>query len=187
MSNVQQSGSTVTYSLHKFRVLLVEDYDFMQSLVSGMLRAFGVGDVVICNGGEDAKAALSSMVTTSKLVDLVITDWMMPEGTGDDLTRWIRDHENETMRFLPVLTISSYANKEMIESSRDSGANEALVKPLSGEKLARRILAIIDGPRSFVKSPDFFGPDRRRKNKNWTHEERRKTDPTTIEVHDEQE
>ena len=158
----------------------------MQHLVSSMLRAFGAGDVIVCGGGNEAKKALDGMAASSSLVDLIITDWMMPEGDGDNLTRWIRNHKEESIRFMPVLTISSHTSKEMIESSRDSGANEVLVKPLSGAKLARRILSIIDTPRCFIKSPDFFGPDRRRHALQWAHGERRKTDPEMMEVHNEQ-
>lgn len=186
MAKIQQTGAVATYSLHKFRVLLAEDYDFMQHLAAGMLRAFGVGDVIVCSGGHEAKATLDHLAKSSNLVDIVITDWLMPEGNGNELTRWIRDHKEEDIRFLPVLTVSSYTSKDMIEQARDAGANESLVKPLSGEKLAKRILSIIDAPRSFIKTPDFFGPDRRRHAHPWQHAERRKINPETIKVNNEQ-
>ncbi len=190
MNTVQSTGTTTTYSLSKFTILLVEDYEFMQNLITGMLRAFGVGQIIVAEGGIEAQGMLNVMANSKssdvKLVDIVITDWMMPEGSGDKLTKWIRNHKKDPVKFMPVLTISSYASKEMIVASRDSGANEALVKPLSGEKLAKRILSMIDHPRPFVKSPDFFGPDRRRRQLVWSHDERRQMDPEMVKVNNEQ-
>ena len=47
------------------------------------------------------------------------------------------------------------------------------MKPVSAEKLAQRLLYIIDRPRPFVKAPGFFGPDRRRKVEEFKGEEKR--------------
>ena len=57
-----------------------------------------------------------------------------------------------------------------------------MVKPVSGEKLASRILNVIDHPRPFIKAPEFFGPDRRRRDIKYTGEDRRKTDAEQIKV-----
>jgi CheY-like chemotaxis protein len=166
------------YSLKNFSILLVEDYDFMQSLIGGMLKAFGVGNIMICSNAKEAINLLNSMqaqikVGNAKPVDMILTDWMMPGGSGLDLIKWLRNHRQDMYRFMPVMLISAFASEDVVQTSRDSGANEALVKPLSAEKLASRILAMIDNPRPFIKAPGFFGPDRRRQNKPYGAEERR--------------
>ena len=49
-------------------------------------------------------------------------------------------------------------------------------KPVSARKLYARILSIIDQPRTFIKSPRYTGPDRRRnRSSGYTGPERRKT------------
>ena len=59
--------------------------------------------------------------------------------------------------------------------ARDVGVTEFLVKPFSAKTMARRITVVIEYPRQFVRTDDFFGPDRRRhKISNYTGEERRK-------------
>jgi len=82
--------------------------------------------------------------------------------------------------------ISAFASRDVVEVSRDSGANEALVKPVSASLLASRIQAVINSPRPFIKSPDFFGPDRRRKEQKFKGEDKRVTPAEEVKVNNEQ-
>ena len=50
-----------------------------------------------------------------------------------------------------------------VAAARDIGTTEFLVKPFTAGDLARRIAHVITKPRDFVKAPEYFGPDRRRK------------------------
>ncbi|MEM7680293.1 MAG: response regulator, partial [Pseudomonadota bacterium] len=43
------------------------------------------------------------------------------------------------------------------------GTTEFLVKPFSANDLARRIAYVINKPRDFIETSDYFGPDRRRR------------------------
>ena len=63
---------------------------------------------------------------------------------------------------MPVIVMSGYTTEVLTEISRDMGAHEILVKPVSGKLLASRICSVIDNPRPFIEAGDFFGPDRRR-------------------------
>ena len=69
-----------------------------------------------------------------------------------------------------------------VRMARDLGANEALVKPLSAKKLANRIMRVVDYPRPFIRARDFFGPDRRRKEKPFRGDDRRKMKTEEIRV-----
>jgi DNA-binding response OmpR family regulator len=183
-------GQQSQYSLRNFNVLLVEDYDFIKGIVVAMLRVFGVADVITCSNAEEAIDILTINMTqvrhgTAKPIDIVLTDWMMPEGSGYDLVKWIRNHRSDTIRFMPVIMLSTFASAKAVIEARDSGVNEILVKPVSAEKVATRILSIIDHPRPYVKAASFFGPDRRRRDKEWKEPERRVTDISQIAQHNE--
>ena len=102
------------------------------------------------------------------------------------MLEWVRAHKTDTIKYLPIIVCSAYASTELIEESRDKGANEAMVKPVSAEKLAQRILYVIEKPRPYIASPDFFGPDRRRRNEKYKGPERRTTNPEEIEEEHEQ-
>ena len=178
------------YSLRDFNILLVEDYDFIKGLIIAMLRAFGVNNIIVCANAREAIETLTihmaqAQGSSPKPIDIVLTDWMMPDGPGSELIQWMRNHKNETIRFLPVIMLSTFASEAAVRAARDLGANEVLVKPVSAEKVATRILSIIDHPRPFVKTVSFFGPDRRRRDRAWKNAERRKMDASQIVAHTE--
>lgn len=179
-----------TYNFKQLTVLLAEDTPSMQSLISSMLKTFEVGEVLIASSGAEAQGLIS--ITQSKRrsgdvkgIDIILTDMLMPDGSGIDLIRWVRAHKDDEIRFLPILLISAHTTKRVVAEARDHGANEALVKPISGGKLASRILGLIDTPRPFIKTADFFGPDRRRQNLAFEGEDRRKISAEEIHVHKE--
>ncbi|MEM6781421.1 MAG: response regulator [Pseudomonadota bacterium] len=190
MSNIKSAGTVNTYSLKAFNILLVEDYEFLQQLITGMLKSFGVGGITVCSSGDEAKGLLqvlsASRSSDTKMVDIVLTDWMMPDGDGEELIRWMRDNKDDKIKFLPVILVSAFTDKDTIVKARDIGANEALVKPVSGEALATRILNVINYPRPYIQSPDYFGPDRRRKEQKFKGDEKRKTKAEEIKVNNEQ-
>lgn len=155
------------YDLSNFTILIVEDSLYMQSLMTMMLKAFGVGDILACESAQEAIDLLTVLQASKKSrhlrnVDIVLTDWLMPNGSGRDLLRWIREHDKDSIRFLPVIVVSGYTTEYITMTARDMGAHETLVKPVSGTSLASRICSVIDHPRPFINAPTYFGPDRRR-------------------------
>lgn len=155
------------YDLSNFTVLIVEDSSYMHELMSSMLKAFGVGDIMVAEGATEAIDLLTVTQARSKSrfitrVDIVLTDWLMARGSGAELIKWIRAHEKDPIRFLPIVVVSGYTTETITSAARDLGADEILVKPISGTGLASRICSVIDNQRPFIKAPRYFGPDRRR-------------------------
>lgn len=185
MSSLFQS-TPEPYDLSNFTILLVEDSEYMQSLTSEMLKVFGVGDILRCN---DAHEAIDLITITNARkssryidkIDIVLTDWLMPKGSGDELIKWIRNNEDPDIRFLPIIVVSGYTTKELTHKTRDMGINEMLVKPISGKLLASRICSVIDHPRSFIQTKNYFGPDRRRQDLPYNGEDRRSEDSLVLE------
>lgn len=164
------------YSLGAFRILIVEDYPFMADLMSSMLREFGVGNIVQASSGNEGKEMITlfnSDEGSRNKIDVVLMDWLMPDGDGLELLQWVRQHKKDSIRFLPTVLCSAYASEDVVTVGRDNGANEVLVKPVSATKLANRLLHVIDKPRPFLKAPGYFGPDRRRKSDEYKGPERR--------------
>lgn len=175
------------YDLTNFTILIAEDSVFMQSLMSSMLKVFGVGDIMTCTGGKEAVELLTVTQARTKSryinhVDIVLIDWLMPDGSGKDLLKWIRSHEKDEVRFLPVIVVSGYITGLVTSEARDLGCHETLVKPVSSNGLASRICSVIDSPRPFIKIVDYFGPDRRRQDLSYKGEDRRKIKAEEIKV-----
>ncbi len=137
----------------------------MADLMTSMLREFNVGKIITTCSVQDAKEAVNLRninAPPSNHIDIVITDLLPPQEDGLKFMEWLRTHDEESVRFLPILFCSAHANMRIVLSGRDTGATEVMVKPLTAEKLAHRLLHIIDKPRPYIKAPSFFGPDRRR-------------------------
>lgn len=165
MTSAGASGHKA-YNLKGLKILVVEDFPFMADLMAAMLREFNVGKIFSVCKIEEAKKLLSGYnVNTpqSQHIDLVMTDLFPPRNEGLELIKWVREHQKDTIRFVPLLFCTAHTSMKVVTNGRDFGTTEILMKPVSAEKLAHRLLHIIDNPRPYVKTPEFFGPDRRRK------------------------
>lgn len=174
------------YDLSNFTILVVEDSTYMQGLISSMLKIFGVGDILTCADANEAMDLLTITQARTKSryvnnIDIVLTDWLMPNGSGKELLQWIRHNTKDSIRFLPVIVVSGYTTEKITNETRDLGAHETLVKPISATSLASRICSVIDHPRKFVKAPAYFGPNRRRQQMGFAGPDKRITTPTIVE------
>ena len=64
--------------------------------------------------------------------------------------------------YIPIIMVTGHTERHRVEAARDAGVTEILAKPITAQNLFSRIGEIVDHPRPFVKSVDYFGPDRRR-------------------------
>ena len=63
----------------------------------------------------------------------------------------------------PVIMITGHSTLRHVEEARDAGVNEFLTKPVTARGVIDRICKIIDNARPFIRTSDYFGPDRRRR------------------------
>ncbi len=70
---------------------------------------------------------------------IVLIDWNMPDGQGDDLCWWIRSKWED----LPIIFLTARSDNHYIISGFQNGADDYVVKPFSLEILHSRILAIL--------------------------------------------
>ncbi|MBL4805220.1 MAG: response regulator [Alphaproteobacteria bacterium] len=186
--DTSESQATSQLDLGDFKVLIVEDFPFIAALVATCLREMGVGKVVTAEHGKTALTKIQSMnqFENDNNIDVVILDWLMPEMDGRQLLKAIRTHKSDSIRFLPVIVCSAYTSETLVKESRDLGANEVVVKPISAGELARRIQYVINNPRPYVKNQSFFGPDRRRQKRPFEGKDKRVNKPQDIKNNHEQ-
>jgi Response regulators consisting of a CheY-like receiver domain and a winged-helix DNA-binding domain len=116
-----------------FTILLVEDDKHLNKMMAAYLRMNGY-NVIPAFDGEEALLALEST-----LPDLVISDIMMPNMDGYELTRELRDWYKE----LPVLMVTA---KDSIEDKRAgflAGTDDYMVKPIDLDELNMRVTALL--------------------------------------------
>lgn len=169
---------SITYDLTRLSVLLVEDSPFMRELMVALLENLDIGEVVTTSNGEDAISELLQSTNNGEddysTFDVVISDWAMKPMNGLDLLKWVRSNDHEAIKFMPFVMLTAYSTMDWVTTARDWGATEFLTKPVSAQAVAKRLLMVIEKPRPFIKTADYFGPDRRRQKLPFNGEDRRK-------------
>lgn len=148
----------MSYDFSRITILVVEDNQPMLDITKSLLNAFGCGHVV---GAQNGAIGYRKFVEFNP--DLVIADWMMRPMDGITFTQKIRQEPDSPNPYVPVILMTGFSEKRRVFAARDAGVTEFLVKPFTARDLYRRIVQVIERPRQFVRSEDFFGPDRRRK------------------------
>jgi PAS domain S-box-containing protein len=117
-------------------VLVVEDEPSLRALVAQMLESKGY-TVVAAETAEDALD-----LAQSELVDLVLTDLVMPRISGRELASRVR----ETRPSVRVLFMSGYADDAVVRHGTLEPGSAFIEKPFSANDLARSVRGVLDRP-----------------------------------------
>jgi len=140
------------------KILLVDDNHHMRVLLTEILRAIGVKQIYEANDGAEALNMMRGVA-----VDIVMTDLSMQPMDGIDFVRLLRNSPDSPNQMCPVIMITGHSTQRRVTEARDAGVNEFLAKPLTARGVLDRIGMVIDHPRPYVRTDDYFGPDRRRR------------------------
>jgi len=147
----------MSFNFEQLSFLIVDDNRQILSLIREILYGFGVQDV-----RTSLNTAHAFEEVKSKCPDILICDESMEPVTGVEFTRLLRTGVDSLNIHIPVIMVTGYSDYAKVCEARDAGVNEFLGKPISTKSLYLRILEIINSPRSFIRSRNFTGPDRRR-------------------------
>ncbi|HVM98931.1 MAG TPA: response regulator [Caulobacteraceae bacterium] len=166
--------------LDAVKILLVDDNHHMRVLLTEILRAIGVRNVFEANDGAEALQMLRNHP-----IDIVMTDLAMQPLDGIDFVRLLRNSQDSPNPMVPVIMITGHSTMRRVAEARDVGVTEFLSKPVTARGVIERISRVIDHPRPFVRTSEYFGPDRRRRDDaGYPGPYRRKTDRPTAELDD---
>ena len=156
--------------LSAIRILVVDDNRHAIEIVRSILGSVGAQRIVPATTAHDAFRLLGEQI------DMLILDQNLGKGDeGIQLVRRIRNDPVSPNPYMPILMLTGYADERRVTAARDAGVSEFLVKPFTVAGLLKRVEALILHPRPFVRSSDYFGPDRRRRaDPRYTGPERRK-------------
>ncbi|KAJ3696756.1 hypothetical protein LUZ61_000461 [Rhynchospora tenuis] len=121
----------------EIRVLVVDDSPIDRKIVEGLLKRNGNGciKVIAVDSGTKAmellrlnkqKAEPESPVSNEINIDIILTDYCMPEMTGYDLLKAVKNFS----RTIPVVIMSSENEPQRISRCKADGAEDFILKPL---------------------------------------------------------
>jgi two-component system cell cycle response regulator DivK len=104
------------------KVLVVEDNELNMRLFCDLLDAFGF-DTLQCRDGARAVE-----LAREHQPALIVMDIQLPDVSGLDITRWIKD--DESIRDIPVLAVTAFAMRSDEKLVREAGCEAYLSKPI---------------------------------------------------------
>lgn len=110
----------------ELNVVVVDDSDFSRTLIIKMLRDAGFNVV-----GDAASATQALQIISDKKPHVVITDIVMPEISGVELTENINKNFNDVY----VIVISSLSQEHVVLEAIGAGAADFLSKPINQQQL----------------------------------------------------
>ena len=144
--------------LDHLTVLILDDHYFMRSVWRTIFVGLGVTK---CIEASDAGEAFELMRNTP--IDLVIADYHLGDLNGAEFTSLIRRSPDTPNAYVPIIGCTADARRRIIYEFVDAGVDEVLVKPVSARGLWTKIQSVVEHRRDFVRTPSYFGPDRRRR------------------------
>src|SRR5229473_1068264 len=112
-------------SSSKGKVLVVDDEADIRESLEALLSLEGYAVDLAQNGAEGVQKM------DARAYDLVLLDLMMPDRSGMDVLREVRERDRET----PIFMITAYGSVEAAVEALKAGANDYFTKPWDNEKL----------------------------------------------------
>ena len=120
------------------RFLVVDDSSTMRRIIINMLQKLGHKDVVEAGNGREGLERLAE-----SQIDLVITDWNMPEMSGIDFIRTLRGDAKHAGT--PVLMVTTNAAKDDIVEALRAGVTSYVVKPFTPDTMKEKLESVLGG------------------------------------------
>jgi two-component system, chemotaxis family, chemotaxis protein CheY len=114
------------------KVLVVDDFATMRKIIKNVLKQINIENVLEAENGKHALTVLKN-----DSVDLIISDWIMPEMTGIEFLKACK--ADETIRKIPFIMVTAEAQKDNIMEAIKSGVDNYIVKPFTPDKLREAI------------------------------------------------
>lgn len=124
-------------NIRSVRVLVVDDHHMVRKGLAAILKSNP--DLHLVGEASNGEEALS--VFDEVKPDVVLMDLLMPKLDGVAVTREILKRSPDTR----VIALTSYQDKELVQSAFQAGATGYLLKNVTGEDLAQAIRNAYDG------------------------------------------
>ena len=121
------------------RVLIVDDSPTMRRIIANTLKKLGYDDVVEAGDGTEGLDCIAQGQP-----DLILTDWSMPYMDGCEFVRTLRTRAG--METIPVLMVTTHAERTHVMQALQAGVNDYLVKPFTPDTLKEKIDALLGKP-----------------------------------------
>lgn len=119
------------------KLLIVDDSSTMRRIIKNTLQRLGYNDILEAEHGLQAWELLDTIDD----INILITDWNMPEMNGLDLVKKVRGDQ----RFIdmPIIMVTTEGGKAEVITALKAGVNNYIVKPFTPQVLKEKLEAVL--------------------------------------------
>ena len=121
-------------------VMIVEDNELNMKLFHDLLEAHGISTIQTKDGRNVLQLARDNKP------DLILMDIQLPEVSGLDVTRWLK--EDDDLKSIPVIAVTAFAMKGDEQKIREGGCEDYISKPISVTRFMETIQKYLEGKSS---------------------------------------
>lgn len=118
------------------KVLIVEDNELNMKLFADLLDAHGY------ETRETREGLKAISIARDFMPDLILMDIQLPEVSGLEVTKWIKD--DETLAHIPVVAVTAFAMKGDEKRIRDGGCEAYIAKPITVTSFLATIRKLVE-------------------------------------------
>lgn len=119
-------------SSRKIKILIVDDHSATRELVRAVLRGNDSYEIISAEDGHSALIMLSK-----ERFDIIVCDWNMPNVTGLEVLKQVRD--NPSTRYTPFIMLTAEAYRESVAAALEAGVTDYVAKPFTASILLAKI------------------------------------------------
>jgi two-component system chemotaxis response regulator CheY len=121
-----------------YNILVVDDSKAMRMMVLRSLRAAGF-DVASAREAANGREAQERLKEGQ--LDVIFSDWNMPEMNGIDFLRWVRAESEQ--KEVPFFLITTESGQEQVAEAAAAGVTGYLEKPFTNEDLEKKLIGFL--------------------------------------------
>ncbi len=119
------------------KLLVVDDSSTMRRNIKNTLQRLGYEDILEAEHGVEAW----NHMTTVEGINVLITDWNMPEMNGLELVKKVRAEEK--YKDIPIIMVTTEGGKSEVITALKAGVNNYIVKPFTPQVLKEKLEVVL--------------------------------------------
>jgi len=119
------------------KILVVDDSSTMRRIIKNTLGRLGHKDILEAEDGAVAWKVMGE----NEGIDILVTDWNMPEMNGLELVQKVRAEEKYAD--LPIIMVTTEGGKTEVITALKAGVNNYIVKPFTPQVLQEKLEAVL--------------------------------------------
>lgn len=124
------------------KILVVDDSITMRMIIVNFLKKLGLTNIQEAEDGEIALLMLKHGALCDEPFVIVISDWFMPNMTGLELLKAIKN--DESLKNIKFLMVTAEGEDKHVVLANEAGVNDIVIKPFSIEQVQEKVKKILD-------------------------------------------